>query len=67
MISFDHIVIAVNDLETAARRFREDCGIAFQPGGVHPGGTKNWRTCSQMVRTSSSLQFTMRPCRPPRS
>jgi len=42
MISFDHIVIAVNDLETAARRFREDCGIAFQPGGVHPGGTKNW-------------------------
>ena len=42
MISFDHIVIAVNDLETAARRYREDCGIAFQPGGVHPGGTKNW-------------------------
>ena len=42
MISFDHIVIAVHDLETAAHRFREDYGITFQPGGVHPGGTKNW-------------------------
>ena len=42
MICFDHIVIAVKDLETAARRFREDYGIAFEPGGVHPGGTKNW-------------------------
>ena len=42
MLSFDHIVIAVNDLETAAQRYRDEYGLLFQPGGIHPGGTKNW-------------------------
>lgn len=42
MPSFDHIVIAVNDLEAAAQRYRDEHGLRFQPGGIHPGGTKNW-------------------------
>lgn len=41
MLSFDHVVIAVRDLETAASRYRDEHGIRFQPGGIHPGGTKN--------------------------
>lgn len=42
MLSFDHVVIAVTDLESAAFRYREEHGLLFQPGGIHPGGTKNW-------------------------
>src|SRR5687767_1562221 len=42
MLSFDHIVIAVKDLETAAQRLRDEYGLRFQPGGIHPGGTMNW-------------------------
>lgn len=42
MLAFDHIVIAVNDLETAARHYRDEYGIAFRQGGVHADGTKNW-------------------------
>jgi len=42
MLWFDHIVIAVSDLEAAAQHYRDEYGLRFQPGGIHPGGTKNW-------------------------
>jgi hypothetical protein len=42
MLCFDHIVIAVSDVENAAQRYRDEHGLRFQPGGIHPGGTKNW-------------------------
>lgn len=42
MLVFDHVVIAVNDLESAASRYRSEYGLLFQPGGIHPGGTRNW-------------------------
>lgn len=39
---FDHALIAVHDLDTSARRFLEDYGLASVPGGRHPGhGTAN--------------------------
>ncbi len=42
MLSFDHVIIAVRDLDAAAARLREAYGIAAVPGGRHPGhGTGN--------------------------
>lgn len=41
MLVFDHLVIAVVDLEAAARHFRAEYGIVFATGGIHPGGTAN--------------------------
>jgi hypothetical protein len=41
VLSIDHLVIAVADLETAARRYRAEYGIPFASGGIHPGGTAN--------------------------
>ncbi|HEY7147424.1 MAG TPA: VOC family protein [Streptosporangiaceae bacterium] len=37
----DHVVIAVPDLDAAARCWRDTAGISFQRGGRHPGGTEN--------------------------
>ncbi len=38
----DHIIIGVNDLETATRIFSEKLGLLASGGGVHPsGGTTN--------------------------
>jgi hypothetical protein len=40
--SFDHIQVAVADLEEAARRFQREHGLTALPGGRHPGrGTAN--------------------------
>lgn len=44
MLTFDHVVIAVADLETAAQRYRDEYGLRFQAGGIHPVGTRNWST-----------------------
>ena len=38
----DHAVLAVRDLDASARRFREEHGLRFAPGGRHPQwGTAN--------------------------
>lgn len=42
MLTFDHVVIAVHDVEAAAAHLRHEHGLLFQPGGIHPSGTKNW-------------------------
>ncbi len=42
MLSFDHVIVAVRDLDAAAARLRETFGIATVAGGRHPGhGTGN--------------------------
>lgn len=39
---FDHLVIAVRDLDAAVRRYRDQLGFAVRPGGRHTGrGTWN--------------------------
>ena len=39
---FDHLVIAVHDLDTAIRRYRDDLGFDVRAGGRHTGrGTHN--------------------------
>jgi catechol 2,3-dioxygenase-like lactoylglutathione lyase family enzyme len=40
LLGIDHIVIAVPDLETATRNYR-DLGFTVVPGGRHPTGTHN--------------------------
>jgi catechol 2,3-dioxygenase-like lactoylglutathione lyase family enzyme len=40
LLGIDHIVIAVSDLETATKNYR-DLGFAVVPGGKHPTGTHN--------------------------
>lgn len=42
MLTLDHIVIAVHDVEAAAAHHRDEHGLLFQSGGIHPSGTKNW-------------------------
>jgi hypothetical protein len=38
----DHVIVAVADLDVAARRLDTDLGLGSQPGGVHPDyGTAN--------------------------
>ena len=40
--SLDHVLIAVRDLNQAARAWTADLGLTLSPGGVHPGrGTHN--------------------------
>jgi Glyoxalase-like domain len=42
-VEFDHVLYAVRDFEGAARRFRDEFGLAAVPGGRHEGwGTANW-------------------------
>jgi Glyoxalase-like domain len=42
-MELDHAIYAVRDFELAARRFRDDFGLAAVPGGRHQGwGTANW-------------------------
>lgn len=42
MLWFDHVLIAVADLDAAAERLRRDHGLASLPGGHHTGhGTAN--------------------------
>ncbi len=42
MLRIDHVVYGVRDLETAARRFEDEFGLASYPGGRHTGrGTGN--------------------------
>jgi hypothetical protein len=42
MFRFDHVVLAVRDLEATAARMWDDHGLRFLPGGRHPGwGTAN--------------------------
>lgn len=41
-LTFDHVILAVQDLDVAARRLREDVGLASVIGGRHLGhGTGN--------------------------
>lgn len=42
MLRFDHLVIAVRDLDAASARFRDELGFDVRPGGRHTGfGTHN--------------------------
>lgn len=41
----DHLVVAVRDLDEAARRYREELGLDSAPGGRHPG----WGTGNRIV------------------
>jgi hypothetical protein len=45
VLSVDHVVFAVADLDRAAARFLEDLGLASVPGGRHPG----WGTANRIV------------------
>jgi hypothetical protein len=41
-LTFDHVILAVQDLDAAARRLHEELGLASVIGGRHPGhGTGN--------------------------
>ena len=40
-LSLDHVVVAVNDLEKAAERFRA-LGFTLKPGRPHANGIRNW-------------------------
>lgn len=40
-MQIDHVIIAVNDLDRSADRFREQFGLIALPGGTHPTGTAN--------------------------
>ena len=42
VLAIDHVIILVEDLDAAARRYDEQKGLASVPGGRHPGhGTGN--------------------------
>jgi hypothetical protein len=42
MLEFDHVIVAVKDLDRAAQRFHAQYGLASLPGGRHTGlGTGN--------------------------
>lgn len=41
MIQLDHVVVVVDDLDEASRRWWEGTGLRFTPAGDHPGGTSN--------------------------
>src|SRR5919112_4306852 len=41
----DHVIYAVDDLETAGRRFYEELGLGSVEGGRHPG----WGTANRIV------------------
>ncbi len=42
MLAVDHVIVVVEDLETAARRYDDEHGLASVPGGRHVGhGTGN--------------------------
>lgn len=42
LIGIDHIIIGVQDLDAASRRFSEQLGLRASGGGIHPsGGTAN--------------------------
>lgn len=41
----DHAVLAVRDLDASARRFREEHGLRFAPGGRHP----HWGTANRIA------------------
>lgn len=45
MLEIDHVVLAVGDLEEAASRLRETCGLGSVPGGSHP----RWGTANRIV------------------
>jgi hypothetical protein len=45
VLSLDHVVYAVRDLEAAAERFRRELGLDSAPGGRHPG----WGTANRIV------------------
>jgi hypothetical protein len=45
VLSVDHVVLAVADLDRAASRLLEDFGLASVPGGHHPG----WGTANRIV------------------
>src|SRR5262245_29669048 len=41
-VAFDHVQVAVDDLDAAAERLRAEHGLTAVPGGRHPGrGTAN--------------------------
>jgi catechol 2,3-dioxygenase-like lactoylglutathione lyase family enzyme len=40
-IRFDHVTIAVGDLETASSTFRDRLGFSLKPGRVHANGLRN--------------------------
>jgi hypothetical protein len=45
MVSIDHAVLAVRDLDEAGERFRQTHGLASVPGGEHP----RWGTANRII------------------
>jgi Glyoxalase-like domain len=45
VLTIDHVVFAVRDLETAAARARDEHGLESAPGGVHP----HWGTANRII------------------
>ena len=45
MLSIDHVVLAVGDLDDAGERLRAEHGLSSVPGGLHPG----WGTGNRIV------------------
>jgi hypothetical protein len=42
MIRIDHAILATADIEKTTRRLREQYGLGYAKGGVHPDGTRTW-------------------------
>ena len=50
MLWIDHVVVAVDDLDAAAVRWRDGFGLGSLPGGVHPA----WGTGNRIVPLGST-------------
>lgn len=50
MLSIDHAVLAVADLDEAGERLARDRGLASVPGGVHPA----WGTANRIIPLGST-------------
>jgi hypothetical protein len=42
VLEIDHVIMGVSDPVRVAAALRERFGLGTIPGGLHPGGTRNW-------------------------
>ena len=54
MLAIDHVIVIVEDLDAAARRYYEQRGLASVPGGVTPATAPPIASCHWAAATSSS-------------
>jgi hypothetical protein len=50
VLRFDHVVLAVRDLDASASRLWEEHGLRFRPGGAHP----QWGTANMIAPLGAS-------------